>query len=53
MQSPPPSVEDIILGPLGGEGVFLGPLGGEGVFSGGKMEAKGSYIVGDNQFRAL
>ena len=49
----PPSVEDVILGPLGGEGVFLGPLGGEGVFSGGKMEAKGSYIVGDNHFRAL
>ncbi|EHA63902.1 CCRG-2 family RiPP [Synechococcus sp. WH 8016] len=39
----PPSVED----------VFLAPLGGEDVFSGGKMEAKGSYIVGDNHFRAL
>ena len=49
----PPSVKDVVLGPLGGEGVFLGPLGGEGVFSGGKMEAKGSYIVGDNHFRAL
>lgn len=39
----PPSVEDVILAPLGGEDVF----------SGGKMEAKGSYIVGDNHFRAL
>ena len=39
----PPSVEDVILAPLGGEGVF----------SGGKMEAKGSYIAGDNHFRAL
>ncbi len=39
----PPSVEDVVLAPLGGEDVF----------SGGKMEAKGSYIVGDNHFRAL
>ena len=39
----PPSVEDVILAPLGGEDVF----------SGGKMEAKGSYVVGDNHFRAL
>ena len=39
----PPSVKDIILAPLGSEDVF----------SRGKMEAKGSYIVGDNHFRTL
>jgi hypothetical protein len=39
----PPSVKDIILAPLGGEDVF----------SGGKMEAKGSFVMGDRHFRAL
>ena len=36
----PPSVEDVILAPLGGEDVF----------SGSRVEAKGSYIGGDNHF---
>ena len=36
----PPSVEDVILAPLGGEDVF----------SGNRVEAKGSYIGGDNHF---
>ncbi len=38
-----PSVKDVILAPLGGEDVF----------SGGKMEAKGSVVVGNHHFQAL
>ena len=44
------SMEDVVLGPLGGEGVFLGPLGGEGVFKTQSVDMKGSVIVGDNHF---
>ncbi len=46
----PPSMEDVVLGPLGGEGVFLGPLCGEGVFKTQQVDAKGSVIVGDRHF---
>ena len=45
-----PSMVDVVLGPLGGEGVFLGPLGGEGVFKTQSVDMKGSVIVGDNHF---
>ena len=45
-----PSMEDVVLGPLGGEGVFLGPICGEGVFKTQSVDMKGSVIVGDNHF---
>ena len=46
----PPSMEDVVLGPLGGEGVFLGPLCSEGVIKTQQADAKGSVIVEDNHF---
>ena len=45
-----PSMQDVVLGPLGGEGVFLGPICGEGVFKTQSVDMKGSVIVGDNHF---
>ena len=50
MECKPPSMEDVVLGPLGGEGVFLGPLCSEGVIKTQQADAKGSVIVEDNQF---
>ena len=43
-------MEDVVLGPLGGEGVFLGPLCSEGVIKTQQADAKGSVIVEDNHF---
>jgi hypothetical protein len=43
-------VEDVQLGPLGGEGVFLGPLGGEEVLNIQNADTKSSVIVSDNYF---
>ena len=50
MECKPPSMEDVVLGSLGGEGVFLGPICGEGVFKPQQADEKGSVIVGDNHF---
>ena len=44
------SIEDVKLGPLGGEGAFLVPLGGEGVFKIQNADTISSVIVGDNHF---
>ena len=44
------SIEDVKLGPLGGEGAFLVPHGGEGVFKIQNADTISSVIVGDNRF---